>query len=297
MAGTISSMTGFARASGQFGGMTWAWEARSVNSKGLDVRIKLPAGYDRLEQPVRALILDAFKRGSLQLSLQLNDVAGKQVAVINRDLLEQLAKSADEMRERFGGPAIDVCHLLQVKGVVEQTEISLGEQELAAIDSALLDGLREALLSLSDAKRSEGKRLSDVLAGQISRIENLTDLARENPSRQPAVILQKLKEQVSRLGESGAGLDPQRLHQEAVLLATKADIQEEIDRLFSHVAAARQLLGSPEPVGRKLEFLVQEFNREANTLCAKSSDAALTAIGLELKTVIDQLREQVQNIE
>jgi uncharacterized protein (TIGR00255 family) len=290
-------MTGFARFSGSRSGLAWAWEARSVNGKGLDVRLRLPPGFERLEQPVRTLANGAFKRGSLQINLQLSGGESGQSVRINEALLQQLADVAERHRNLRGGPAVDISHLLSVKGVVEIVEEDPAEDEIEAIDQMLLKGLEQALTELAQSRRTEGARLASVLHEQVNRIESLTDAARNNPSRQPAVIQQRLAEQVQRLANTAAGLDPQRLHQEAVLLATKADIQEEIDRLHSHIVAARALLEASEPVGRKFDFLVQEFNREANTLCSKSTDSALTAVGLELKTVIDQMREQAQNIE
>jgi uncharacterized protein (TIGR00255 family) len=294
---TISSMTGFARTSGECNGVAWIWETRSVNGKGLDVRLRLPLGYDRLEQAAKALVTAAFKRGSIQINLMLTEAAANKSITINEALLEQLAGFAENLRAKLGGPAVDVCQLLNVKGVVEVSEASLEEEQQATLDKQLLGGLETALNDLASARREEGARLALVMSEQLASIESLAESAQANPSRRPEVIAQRLREQLQRILETGVGLDQQRLHQEAALLATKADIQEEIDRLRSHVVAARQLLKAGEPVGRKMDFLVQEFNREANTLCSKSSDASLTSVGLDLKAAIDQLREQIQNIE
>jgi uncharacterized protein (TIGR00255 family) len=227
----------------------------------------------------------------------LTEAAANKSITINEALLEQLAGFAENLRAKLGGPAVDVCQLLNVKGVVEVSEASLEEEQQATLDKQLLGGLETALNDLASARREEGARLALVMSEQLASIESLAESAQANPSRRPEVIAQRLREQLQRILETGVGLDQQRLHQEAALLATKADIQEEIDRLRSHVVAARQLLKAGEPVGRKMDFLVQEFNREANTLCSKSSDASLTSVGLDLKAAIDQLREQIQNIE
>jgi uncharacterized protein (TIGR00255 family) len=217
--------------------------------------------------------------------------------LVNDELLEKLAAIAERHRESVGGPPVDVALLLNVRGVVELVDAMPDETTLTTQDSELLLGLEETLMELAKARRNEGERLAIVLADQIARIESLALQARDNPARRPEAVRQRLSEQVQRLLDASASLDQQRLYQEAMLLATKSDIQEELDRLLSHVAAARKLLQSPEAAGRKLDFLVQELNREANTLCSKSGDISLTETGLELKLVIDNLREQALNIE
>lgn len=291
-------MTGFARTTGNLDGLGWAWEARSVNGKNLDVRLRLAAGFERLEQTVRAMVGSMFKRGNFQVSLEVREQRGPGVPVVNEDLLDQLLVVAEKQRRRTGGPPVDIAALLNIRGVVDVVESHLSENALADRDRALLAGLDTTLLALETARQAEGARLAAVIEEQLARIESLVDSIRGNPARRPEAVRERLAEQVQRLMDSGsASLDAMRLHQEAVLLATKSDIQEEIDRLSAHVAAARKMLGSGEAAGRKLEFLMQEFNREANTLCAKSSDIAVTATGLELKVVIDQMREQALNIE
>ena len=194
-----------------------------------------------------------------------------------------------------GPPTLD--GLLAIKGVVEVAEPEETEEDREALAAALLSSLEAALKDLVGARAEEGSKLHELLSGQISQIEDLTGQARQSPARTPEMIKARLADQVAKLLESSSALDPDRLHQEAVMLAAKADIQEEVDRLDAHVTAARDLLAGPGPHGRKLDFLTQEFNREANTLCSKANDTSVTTIGLEMKVVIDQMKEQVQNIE
>lgn len=293
----ISSMTGFARASGERQGLFWQWEIKSVNGKALDVRLKLPSGFEALETPVRAALAAAFRRGNLQVSLTISGQMGRETVRLNQDILDRLVAAGETLRDRIGGEPLRADVLLSIKGVVEVTTEPEAEGEAEARNAAMLRSFDEALKALSAARREEGDRLNAVVQAQVLRIAELAGAARDNPSRTPQAIRARLAEQVHRLMETGAPLDQDRLHQEAVIAATRADIQEELDRLASHVGAAQALLASSDAVGRKFDFLAQEFNREANTLCSKASDRSLTAIGLDLKTVIDQLREQVQNIE
>ena len=293
----ISSMTGFARASGERQGLFWQWEIKSVNGKALDVRLKLPQGFEALEAPVRAALASTFKRGNLQVSLSVSGQMGRETVRLNQEILDRLVAAGEVLRDRIGGEPLRADVLLSIKGVVEVATEPEDEAEVEARNAAMLASFHEALTSLAAARREEGARLNSVISAQVLRIAELADAAKHNPSRTPEAIRARLKEQVHRLQEAGAALDPDRLHQEAVIAATRADIQEELDRLDSHVAAAQALLDSDEAIGRKFDFLAQEFNREANTLCSKASDRSLTAVGLDLKTVIDQLREQVQNIE
>ena len=290
-------MTGFGRAAGSAGPWSYQWELRSVNGKGLDVRLRLPSGMDALEQQVRVLAAAALKRGNVQVSLQL---ACEEPAVelrINPNALFAAVEAAQQVSDAMGDP-VSADAVLAMRGVVEAVSAEADPEAIEARDAVLLQAAGAAIEALAANRREEGKRLAGVIATQLDRIEALTAEAAANPSRTPEAIQARLGQQVERLTGASPALDPDRLHQEAVLLAVKADIQEELDRLTSHVEAARELLAADgEPVGRKFEFLSQEFNREANTLCSKSSDAALTRIGLELKNIIDQLREQVQNIE
>ena len=293
---TISSMTGFARASSAQANLTWVWELKSVNGKALDFRLRVPSSLEHLEVPARQILPRHFKRGNFQVSLAVQENGGAERVSINRDVLEQYITLATELRQRIGGPQTSVESLLSLKGVIESKGVERSEEQQSAVDKAILASLESACAALSQARKTEGKDLAMLVAGQIDQIENLHAAATTNPSRQPDAIKQRLREQVASLMDV-AKLDDSRLAQEAAFLATKVDVKEELDRLAVHIAAARTLLRSAEPIGRKFDFLAQEFNREANTLCSKANDASLTAIGLDLKTVIDQMREQVQNIE
>lgn len=293
----ISSMTGFARASGGAHGLFWQWEIKSVNGKALDVRLRVPPGFEALETPVRTALAQAFKRGNLQVSLSVSGDIARETVRLNQDVLNRLVEAGEALRERIGGEALRADVLLSIRGVVEVATVPEDEATVEQRNAAMLRSFDEALKSLAEARREEGARLQSILTAQVQRVAELAEAARVNPARSVEAIRTRLAEQVARLLETGAGLDPDRLHQEAVLAATRADIQEELDRLDSHVEAAMALLSSSEAIGRKFDFLAQEFNREANTLCSKASDRSLTLIGLDLKTVIDQMREQVQNIE
>jgi uncharacterized protein (TIGR00255 family) len=292
-----ASMTGFSRAAGARGGLSWQWEIKSVNGKALDIRCRLPAGFEALELPLRGALNQAFKRGNLQVSLTLGGVSGPETVRLNAAVLEQVVAAGEALRNRIGGEPLRADVLLSLRGVLDVAPGPEDEADIEARDAAMLESLDEAVKALAAARAEEGKRLGAVVASQIGRIRELAAAARVDPSRSVEAVRNRLKEQVGRLIDSAAGLDPDRLHQEAVLLATRADIEEELDRLDSHVEAAEALLSSGEAVGRRFDFLAQEFNREANTLCSKAADRAMTAIGLELKTVIDQMREQIQNIE
>ena len=293
---TISSMTGFARVNGHAVDATWVWEAKSVNSKTFDVRLRLPAGLEHLEAPVRQALAKAFKRGSLQVNLSLQGQTEKEQISINHDVLHQYLAVAKELQNELGAAPFQIEGLLALRGVVEAKASARSEQQQASLDVALMASFKEVVSRLSEARRAEGESLAAVLTAQLEQIERLYTAAVSNPSRQPEAIKARLKAQVAQLIDI-AKLDEMRLAQEAALLMTRADIQEELDRLAVHIGAARGLLKANEPIGRKFDFLAQEFNREANTLCSKANDSSLTAIGLDLKTVIDQMREQVQNIE
>jgi uncharacterized protein (TIGR00255 family) len=293
----LSSMTGFARSSGEHQGLYWQWEIKSVNGKALDVRLRLPPGFEALEMPVRAALAAAFKRGNLQVSLSVSGALQRESVRLNQEILDRLVEAGEALRERIGGEPLRADALLAIRGVVEVTSLPEAEDQIEHRYAAMLASFGEALRALAAARLEEGARLHAILTAQVGRIAGLTAAARGNPARSVEAIRARLVEQVSRLMETGAALDPDRLHQEAVLAATRADIQEELDRLDSHVEAAHQLLASHDAIGRKFDFLAQEFNREANTLCSKASDRSLSLIGLDLKTVIDQMREQVQNIE
>jgi uncharacterized protein (TIGR00255 family) len=294
---TLKSMTGFARIDGTHGDTSWYWEARSVNGRNLDLRLRLPSGFEALEIKARGLCQEKLARGNCTISLWARRESGKMEIRLNEAALAQaqaVAERAQALTE-LKPPRLDT--LLGMRGVVEVVEGEESEEAQAALAHALIAGLAAALDQLVSARAAEGERLQQVIGKQLATIGSLVERAAGASARQPVAIAARLAEQIGRLTEVGSGLDPERLHQEALLLAAKADIQEELDRLRAHVAAADELIESDQPVGRKFEFLAQEFNREANTLCSKASDIEISRTGLELKTVIDQLREQVQNIE
>ncbi|MCY0094494.1 YicC/YloC family endoribonuclease [Hoeflea ulvae] len=293
----IQSMTGFARHEGEAEGCRFVWELRSVNGKGLDVRLRLPQGFEALEQPVRKAAAAALTRGNLQVSLSVNAKGAAVEAVVNEAALEAVIGLVDKLALRIDArkPALD--GILNIKGVLEFRDPELSDEMRAARDRAVLAGFMVALEALRSMRLSEGAALARVLGDQVDRIEVLTLAVESDPSRSPENIRARLAEQVASLMDTGAGLDRDRLHMEAALLATKADLREEIDRLKAHVEAARALLSGDSAAGRRLDFLAQEFNRETNTICSKSNAAAVTAIGLDLKVLIDQFREQVQNLE
>ena len=246
---------------------------------------------------MRGILNQAFKRGNLQVSLSVSGALTAETVRLNSALLDQLVAAGELLRNRIGGEPLRADVLLSLRGVLDVTPKPEDDAEIEARNSAMLASLGEAVTSLAAAQAEEGARLEAVVASQIRRIRELAAAARANPSRSIEATRSRLKEQVARLMDTGTSFDPDRLHQEAVLLATRADIEEELDRLQSHVEAAEALLASREAVGRKFDFLAQEFNRETNTLCSKAADRTMTAIGLDLKTAIDQMREQIQNIE
>jgi uncharacterized protein (TIGR00255 family) len=294
----IKSMTGFARADGTSGAASWHWEVRSVNGRGLDVRLRVPPGFEGLEPRIREALGKRITRGSIAVNLNVKRAQGQAPQIrLNEAALQQVLAALDRLEASVGAGARSAEALLGIKGVLEVVEPEESEVEAAARTEAMLASLEVALDGMVRARSDEGRRLRDVVLDQLSAIERLVAAVDRSPARSPEAVRQRLKEQVVRLLDAGAALDEARLYQEAALLATRADIEEELKRLSAHIAAARELLGSAEPAGRRLDFLAQEFNREANTLCSKSTDSETTRTGLELKAVIDQMREQVQNIE
>ncbi|OCJ11892.1 YicC family protein [Rhizobium sp. AC27/96] len=293
----LQSMTGFARREGTSGRGRWAWELRSVNGKGLDVRLRLPPGLERLETEVRKSISDRFSRGNLQVSLSLSVEESRIEVVVNQDALAAVLALRDQLAGIIDPAPLRLDSLMAVRGLVEFKEAEESEETLAARDADILSGLTAAVADLHEMRGREGQALGNILLGHVATIEALTATIERDPSRSPQEIATRLAAQVAMLLEGSSGLDRDRLHAEAALLATKADLREEIDRLKAHVAAARDLISKGGPVGRKLDFLAQEFNRESNTICSKSNAAAVTTAGIELKVVIDQFREQVQNLE
>ena len=306
---TVQSMTGFARHIAVFTPENGAetrisWEIRCVNGKGLDARFRTPNGFDDLEQLLRAALGRVFSRGSFQVNVTIEEPEAQVKLVINEALLSKVMQTALQLQNQYGLAPASVDAVLNLKGILEPPQTEADEAAKAALKAALLSSFDEALEALKQMRLQEGKRLSDLLGSHVDRIAELAVQARQDGSRSADAIRERLAGQVSLLLEavnsnrsSAIVLDEQRLHMEAAFLATKADIQEELDRLDMHVAAAHKLLTDGGPVGRKLDFLSQEFNRETNTLCSKSNAASITAIGLELKAVVDQFREQVQNLE
>ncbi|SMF50490.1 YicC/YloC family endoribonuclease [Neorhizobium sp. CSC1952] len=294
---TLQSMTGFARSEGSSGRNRFAWELRSVNGKGLDIRLRLPSGLERLEPDVRRLISEKFSRGNLQATLSLTVTETKVEAVLNREALAAVLALREELGDLVDPSPLRLDTLLGIRGLVDIREPEEDEEAIAARDAAILAGLSEALVRLGRMREGEGAALAAVLKGQVARIAELAEVVEADPSRQPEEIAKRLSLQLAALLQEAPTLDRDRLHAEAALLATKADLREEIDRLRAHVAAAGELIDKGGPVGRRLDFLAQEFNRESNTICSKSNSAAVTAAGIELKVVIDQFREQVQNLE
>jgi uncharacterized protein (TIGR00255 family) len=293
---TISSMTGFARQSGGSPVTQWAWELRSVNGRGLDQRLRLPPGFDDIEAEVRGRVAKAFARGSIGATLSVETVSASGFR-LNEAALAAAIDAAERVRSRLPSATISADGLLGLRGVLEAVDATRSEDDERAIRRDVLDGLDAALAALATARRGEGRAVADVCLRQLDRISELTDAAALTEGRRPEAVRARLGEQLRRLFEATSNLDPERLHQEAALIATRADVQEEIDRLAAHVGQARELIGAGGPVGRRLDFLAQEFGREANTLCSKSNDPELTRLGLELKATIEQFREQVQNLE
>jgi len=293
----LQSMTGFARREGTSGRWRWAWELRSVNGKGLDLRLRLPPGLERMEADVRRMAGETFSRGNMQANLSVSAGENRFETVLNQDALATVLALRDQLAGIIDPEPLKLDTLLSIRGLVEFRESEDSEDALAARDTDVVSGLVGALADLKLMREQEGTALSRVLLDHVSTIETLTQTIERDPSRSPQEIAERLKAQVAMLLDGTAALDRDRLHAEAALLATKADLREEIDRLKAHVAAARELLAKGGPVGRKLDFLAQEFNRESNTICSKSNASAVTAAGIELKVVIDQFREQVQNLE
>ena len=295
---TIKSMTGFARTDGALDGASWHWEVRSVNGRGLDLRLRLPPGLEALEPRVREAVSRTLTRGSINITLVAARGAGNSEIRLNERALAQVMQAADRIRSLTDAAPPRIDGLIAIKGVVDVIEPEDDPAQIEARSEAILKSLDEGLDALVAARTAEGARLASALEAHLTEIQRLGAGVRASPARTPDAIEARLKEQVRRLLDAGNGaFEPTRLHQEAVLLATRADVEEELQRLTSHIGAARELLASAGAVGRKLDFLAQEFNREANTLCSKANDLDITRAGLALKTVIDQVREQVQNIE
>ena len=294
---TLSSMTGFARSHGVAGTYAWGWEIKSVNAKGLDLRFRLPAGWDAVEVPARACGTEKLSRGTVYANLTVERKGVQPKVKVNEPVLAAVLATLKSISGKVEAAPPSLDGILSLKGVIEVTEEDEREEDHLAAGTAIVAGFDEALVSLIGMRRAEGSTLGRLLSERLQEIADLTARAEKAPGRKPEAIRARLAEQVSTLLAASERFDSDRLYQEAVLLAAKADIREELDRLASHSAQAKKLLAGGGAIGRKLDFLAQELHRESNTLTAKSNDAELTRIGLELKSVVEQFREQVQNLE
>lgn len=297
MPAPLMSMTGFSRSEGIAEGMSWAWELRSVNGRGLELRFRLPGGFDGLEAGLKDVAGKVLKRGNVNANLTIKrDEAARLVA--DPAALGQVLKLAMEIAAQIpGAEAPRAEALLALPGVLRTVAPELDEGMMAAQVSAVQAGFVEALAGLKTVRQGEGDRLGLVLSAQLDEVERLCVRAAGEAAEQPAMQKARMMETVRALLAEVPGLPEERIAQEVAVLAGKSDVREELDRLDAHIHAARGLLAEGENVGRRLDFLVQEFNREVNTLCSKSASVALTATGLKLKATIEQIREQVQNIE
>ena len=292
----ISGMTGFGRAEGEAGAVRWIWEVKSVNGRGLELKLRTPPGFDALEPRLREQAARRFKRGSMQAGLQIKRDEGESALKLDGALLERLLGEGGRLhaqglveKPRWDG-------MLQVRGILVSEDADEDEDARAELERVLVAGLADALDALAEARRREGAMLADVLGALIDNIVALTQRAREVAGTAPEKALERLRQRLAAIAPEIAA-DPQRMAQEAALIAARADVAEELERLTAHAEEARALLTSNAPAGRRLDFLAQELTREANTLCSKSSDLELTRIGLDLKTAIDQIKEQAANVE
>ena len=294
---TIGSMTGFAESAGSHEGLRWRWETKSVNGRSLELRLRTPPGFDTLEQPARMLAAERFRRGNFQISLSVDADSLTRGLKVDPVALAGAVKLAREIAAETGLAPARVDGLLALKGVIVQEETAILDPVARGHrDAAIIKSLATAFDALARARVNEGAKLAGLLSGQMNEIARLVNEADSLAAAQPEALRQKLTAQIQEL-TGNVQVAPERLAQEVALLATRADVREELDRLKAHIQDARALLKSGEAVGRKLDFLSQEFNREANTLCSKSADIALTRVGLALKATIDQFREQAQNVE
>ena len=293
----LSSMTGFARADGVSGPYAWAWELKSVNAKGLELRLRTPQGWDAVEASLRGRAAETLARGTVHANLSVQRTGVAPVVRVNEPVLAAVIATMRDVAKRIEASPPTMDGILGLKGVIEVIDEDEREEDRRAGEAAVIAGFGVALASLADMRRREGDALAAILRARLDEIAALTARAESAPGRKPDAIKARLAEQIAALIDTGSRFDPDRLHQEAIMIASKADIREELDRLVAHVAQAHHLIAAGGPAGRKLDFLSQELNRESNTLCAKSNDVELTNIGLELKTVVEQFREQVQNLE
>ncbi|WP_438277570.1 YicC/YloC family endoribonuclease [Nitrobacter sp.] len=293
----LSSMTGFARSHGASGPYAFEWELKSVNAKGFDFRTRLPQGWDDVEAAVRRRSAQVLSRGTVYANLTVKRSNAASVIRINEDVLASILKVAADLSGRIDAVAPSIDGLLSIKGVLEVVEPESDDAEEQAAKAAVAEAFEQALRSLIDMREREGVALGQILSQRMDEIERLASKAEAAPGRRPEAVRARLAEQIAALLDTSDRFDQDRLNQEAVLIATRADIREELDRIASHISQTRELIGAGGPIGRRLDFLAQEFNREVNTCCSKSNDLELTNIGLAMKNVVEQFREQVQNLE
>ena len=293
----LSSMTGFARGHGVSGAYGWSWELKSVNAKGLDLRLRLPVGWDAVEGPVRNGAAQVLARGTVYGTLTVERQGIAPVVRVNEPVLAAVLTTIKSLAGRVDAAAPRLDGILSLKGVIEVIDEDEREEDRRAAEAAVIAGFRATVAELAAMRRHEGEALGQVLTQRVREIAALAARADSAPGRRPEAIKARVAEQVAMLLDTSSRFDPDRLHQEAILIATKADIREELDRLAAHAAQVERLVTDGGAIGRRLDFLAQELNREANTLCSKSNDVELTNIGLELKSVVEQFREQVQNLE
>ncbi len=294
---TLASMTGFTRRGGETGPFRWNWEIKSVNNKGLEVRTKIPGFLDGFDIEIKKKISAVLNRGSVFLNLQVDRAVDGERFVVNESRLADLIEIAARYSDQPGVVPASVDGLLAIKGVVDLVSDEPADDELASLKAALLTDLKLLITDLVAARRDEGRRMEVFLAKQLETMHDLLAAAKVAVGDRGVAMHERFIAQLRKLEQSDKPVSDERLAQEIAVMAVKADIQEEFDRLESHFGEAATLLAAEKPVGRRLDFLCQEFNREANTLCSKSGDTQLTKIGVDLKVLIDQFREQVQNIE
>lgn len=293
----LSSMTGFARGQGITGSYAWSWEIKSVNAKGLDIRFRLPPGWDAVEVAARKRASEQLSRGTVYANLTVERKGVAPTVKVNEAVLNSMLAAIKQVADKVDATAPSLDGILALKGVIEVSEDDESAEDRRAAETAIIAGFDTLLADLVTMRRAEGSTLGQLLTARLDEIAGLAARAEAAPGRKAEAIKARLAEQVATLLSASQRFDSDRLHQEAILLATKADIREELDRLASHGVQARKMLEDGGPVGRRLDFLAQELNRESNTLTAKANDVELTNIGLELKSTVEQFREQVQNLE
>jgi uncharacterized protein (TIGR00255 family) len=293
----LSSMTGFARSHGASGPYAFEWELKSVNAKGFDLRLRLPPGWEELEALAKKRAAEVLSRGTVYANFNVRRTNAQSTVRVNEDVLASILRVAASLASKIDAVAPSIDGLLAIKGVIEVVEPEADETEDKAAKDAAAAAFDQALVNLVDMRQREGNALGQILLQRMDEIEGLAKKAETAPGRKPDAIKARLAEQIALLMETSDRFDPDRLSQEALLIATKADIREELDRIASHIAQTRDMIAKGGPIGRRLDFLAQEFNREVNTCCSKSNDIELTNTGLEMKNVVEQFREQVQNLE